>query len=63
MVILDDKSLEFFLTSYKKIADPLTRCLVLRAVYDMMKKKLTTTQNFISVVQTIFSWESDVNIL
>ena len=62
-VVLDDASLQFFCQKFRHIEDPLARCLILKAVNDMLTDKLVTIATFIPFVQSIFENEQDVYMI
>lgn len=61
-VLLDEQSLTFFCSNFGKIKDPLSRVLILRAVYDMTIAKLCSTEMFSTLILSIFKEEEDVDI-
>ena len=61
-VILDAGSLDFFTKSYGKIHEPLSRQLILRAVYDMVLVHACSSDYLINLVTTIFATEAESTI-
>lgn len=61
-VILDTGSLDFFTKSYGKIHEPLSRQLILRAVYDMVLVHACSSDYLINLVTTIFATEAESTI-
>jgi aminopeptidase N len=59
-VILDPTSLEFFTSKYNLVKDELSRCLILRSVYDMVLGGFCKVDYLISLVENIFKSETDV---
>ncbi len=61
-VILDQGSLNFFTKHFSDISEPLSRQLILRAVWDMTTDKLCPADYLIDLVAKIFEVEKDATI-
>ena len=61
-VILDAGSLQFFTSSFGKIQEPLSRQLILRAVYDMVLIHACSPDYLINLVASIFATETESTI-